>query len=294
MSHLLQNFQIVLVYENAQVFDRQFADLSKIGGRLKTALAEFGPWETLNGFNSTSSLGIASDSRNITLQRHDVKMALNGFADVLANPLIVNGKRALAKAIVEHQRAILIEVGTGKVPGFAQASAEAGILETLGDTGSAAIGLSDTQADHENRLLLAQAAAVAMIRELAPSAVHWVQSQQVFDAAGFANVAGEGFSLPLYCGPFLYGGEQLPDGSVKAGVRALGSQHLIGKMVVFAPHVQAWSQSYMQILGFVAYCRSIGRILENGETMALEEADATVVRVTHKNDVPQLPTGMWS
>jgi len=213
-----------------------------------------------------------------------------GFADVLATPLTTHAKPALASAVMEHQRAFLVEVGAGSVPGFASSLQKSGLADALGDLG-AGMGMSEDQAGYENRLLLAQTLTVAMIKEMAPSAIHWVQSQQVFDAPTFTKLAADGFSLPLYCGPFLFGGQQLADGSVKAGVRALGSQNLLGKMVIFRPDVQDWSLSHMQILAFIAYCRSIGRILGDGETMASDSEGAPVIRVSHKSDIPQLPDG---
>ncbi len=290
MSHLAQSIQVVLVFDNAIEFDRHFADLSQLGGRLQVALQSFGPWQSLAGYNTPNNLGFASENRHITLQRYDQPMPLNGFADVLANPLIVNGKPALTKAISEHQRAFLLEVGSGSVPGFNSALAQSGIADALGGMEDLGMGLTETQDGYEARLLLAQAFAVTMLKEMTPSVVHWVQSQQLFDAHSFAGLATEGFALPLYCGPFLYG-EQRPDGSVKAGVRALGSQNVLGKMVIFKPDTQDWSESYMQILAFVAYCRSIGRILDDGETMSSDAEDSAVLRVTHKTDIPQLPEG---
>lgn len=292
MSHLVQPIQIVLVYENAPVFDQHFGDLTAIEPRLKAALQDFGDWKSLPGYNTPNHLGLATDARHITLQRYDEKMELGGFADVLANPLITKLRPEMVKAITEHQRAFLIEVGCGSVPGFASALLASGLHDALSDgKDSLGMGMSDDQAGYEARLLLAQRLAVAMIDELTPSAVHWVQSQQAFEAQTFKSLAGDGFSLPLYCGPYLFGGEQMPDGSVKAGVRGFGSQHLLGKMVMFKPDVQLWSDSYMQILGFIAYCRSIGRVLADNETFSADAADAPVIRVSHKNDIPQLADG---
>ncbi|MEP5760119.1 MAG: hypothetical protein ABJ327_12580 [Litoreibacter sp.] len=291
MSNLIQPIQIVLVYDNASVFDQFFGDLLTIEPRLKTALQDYGSWNSLSGYNTPNHLGLATDIRHVTLQRYDEQMELDGFADILANPLVTNLRPKIAEAIQKHQRAFLIEVGCGSSPGFAKALALPGLSEALGGLESLGMGLSDDQAGYEDRLRLAQRLACAMIDELAPSAVHWVQSQQVFDGATFKAIAGDGFSLPLYCGPFLFGGKQLSDGSVMAGVRALGSQNILGKMVMFKPDVQDWSESYTQILAFIAYCRSIGRVLEDNETFSADTADAPVYRVTHKNDVPQLPDG---
>ena len=291
MSNLIQPIQIVLVYENASVFDQHFGDLLTIEPRLKAALQAFGGWKSLPGYNTPNNLGLATDTRHITIQRYDEQMELGGFADVLSNPLVTQLKPQMAQAITSHQRAFLIEVGCGSVPGFASAMMQSGVREALGQIENLGMGLSDDQGGYEARLLLAQRLASAMINELTPSAVHWAQSQQVFDGPTFQNFAAEGFALPLYCGPFIYGGEQMSDGSVKAGVRALGSQNILGKMVMFKPDLQDWTQSYLQIISFVAYCRMIGRVLANGETFSDDAPDAPVIRVTHKSDIPQLPDG---
>lgn len=291
MSYLVQPIQIVLVFDNAAAFDQHFETLGDIEPRLKKALQSYGHWQSLKGFNTPNHLGLATDSRHITLQRFDEKMGMQGFSDVLANPFYAHAKPGLIQAIKDHQRAFLIEVGAGSVPGFANALMASGVAQALDGLDGIGMGLSDDQDGYEERLRLAQDCTSALIREMAPSAVHWAQSQQLFDAPTFTDLAVNGFSLPLYCGPFLFGGEQMPDGSVKAGVRGLGSQNILGKMVVFEPDVQDWTKSYVQMLSFITYCRSIGRILGDKETMSADDADAAVIRVSHKSDIPQLPDG---
>ncbi len=291
MSYFAQPVQVVMLYENARAFDAAFKDLAVLDARLKSVLRDYGTWQSLKGYNTRNHLGLATDTQHITVQRYDEQMQMNGFADVLANPLATKLQPELALSITQHRRALLIEVGPGSVPGFATALRASKIAEALGDMNDPAMGLSDDQRGYEDRLAMAQYSVIGIMPEASANAIHWVQSQQLFEPRTFSPLAAHGFSLPLYCGPFLFGGEKTADGSVKAGVRALGSQNLLGKMVIFKPHTQDWARSYEQILAFIAYCRSIGRILGDGETFSADMPDAPVIRVTHKRDIPQLPEG---
>ena len=215
-------------------------------------------------------------------------MPLSGFADVLANPLIANGQRNLLDAVTNHKRGLLVTVGAGAAPGMVKAFVQSPLSDTLkGDLAPFDI----SQSAYEERLLIGQIVGKILVGELMPTAVHWGQSQQLFDGSSFIKLADEGFCLPLYVGPFLYGGEKMFDGSVKAGVRGLGSQYLIDKMVIFRPNPEFWVESYKAILAFITYCRSIGRILGPDETMSWDDEGAKVIRIAHKNDIPQLPNG---
>jgi len=69
MSYLIQPIQIVMVFDNGRQFDNHFGDLNAIEPRLKAALNAFGPWRSLKGFNTPDHLGLATETRHITLQR---------------------------------------------------------------------------------------------------------------------------------------------------------------------------------------------------------------------------------
>lgn len=283
--------QAVVLYENAAAFDAAFGDLFVLDAKLMSALQDYGPWQSLKGYNTPNNLGLSSKTRHVTVQRFDTQMPLGGFADVLGNPVVAKLQTDLVRAITGHQRALLLEVGPGSVPGFTSALQSSGIAAKLGGLDDPAMGLAEGQSGYEDRLAIAQYSVISLLPEASASAIHWVQSQQVFEPGSFSKIASQGFSIPLYCGPFLFGGEQTADGAIKAGVRGLGSQNLLGKMVIFKPHTQSWTESYQQMLTFIAYCRSIGRVLDDNETFSADTRDAPVIRVSHKNDIPQLPQG---
>ncbi|MGX9354624.1 hypothetical protein ACS3SW_05530 [Roseobacteraceae bacterium S113] len=295
MQHRTQDIQVVLVFDNARHFDNAFGTLSALQSPLQNALSgaspDGAPWHELKGMGTPQLFAMACAHCHVSVERCDAPLALQGFADALANPLYQNMRGDLIEAIAQHQRALLITVGPGEVPGFASAIASSGLMDSLSDAGDMPFANHVSQENYEARLLVAQAVGITLIDLLMPSAVHWVQSQQVFDGATFKTLASKGFNLPLYVGPFLYGGHQNADGSVAAGVRGLGSQMLVDKMVIVPPTTQDWADSYQQILGFVAYCRAIGRVLGDTETMSTDADDAPILTVHHATTIPQLPNG---
>ncbi|MDA5556153.1 hypothetical protein [Shimia sp. MMG029] len=259
--------------------------------KLQAALEGQGEWSSLKGYNTKTTLGLASDEAHVTLKRFDEPMNMQGFADVLLNPLIANTRPDLVKAIQHHKRALLIEIGPGNLPGFTQAAVAAGLGSDMLAELDGIFGNVVDQDSFEERMLIAQSVTCAVIDEMTPSAVHWAPSHQLMDGNTFKDLATDGFNLLLYVGAFPYDVKELADGSVKVGIRGFGSQRLVGKMVCFAPDTQDWADSYQYILAFVTYCRSIGRILGDNETFGMGDPDAPVIEVRHNFDAPQMPDG---
>lgn len=284
------DIQLVLTFSNAAAFDQHFHAMEAVSARIRAAMLDLSVLRPLAGIATPSFMGAmdSNDRFHFTVERFDNPMQLDGFADVLANPFIQNSKSHLIEAVVNHQRALLVTIGAGPVMGIAKAFAASGFASDIEAMG---LPFDFSQESYEERLLVAQIIGKLLVSEMMPTAVHWVQSQQLFDGQTFVEVANDGFNLPLYVAPFVYGCEELPDGKVKAGIRGLGSQNLLGKMVIFRPSPEPWPDSYKMILTFVAYCRSIGRILGPNETMSWDTDDAKVIRIAHKNDIPQLKEG---
>ncbi len=286
-----QSIQVVLVFDNARAFGKQFKHLENMVSKLQDALHDHGDWNLLKGYSTPNVLGIASHDTHVTIQRFDNPMPLPGFASVLGNPLITNSRPQVAKAIMQHKRAILIEVGPGSVPGFTQAFAAAGLGDDMMAQMDALLGGVTNRGSFEQRLLIAQAVGCAMVDQMMPSAVHWGQSDQAFDGSTFKRLASDGFNILLYVGPYPHDAKQLEDGAVQLGIRGLGSQALLGKMVICAPDTIDWAVNHQMMLGFITYCRSMGRLLGDNETFGSDIPDAPVYEVQHNNDIPQLPDG---
>ncbi|MBE1293535.1 MAG: hypothetical protein GJ677_13705 [Rhodobacteraceae bacterium] len=286
-----QPVQVVLVFDNARSFGKQFKHLEALLDPLQKALHPHGTWKHLKGYSAPNLLGVASDNTHVTIQRFDKPMPLNGFANILSNPLITNLRPDVAKALLKHKCALLIEVGPGSVPGFTQAFAAAGFDDAMATAMDGLLGGVTTRDSYEERLLIAQAVGCALIDQMMPGAVHWGQSHQAFDGATFKRLASDGFNLLLYVGAYPYDAKQLENGNVQLGLRGLGSQALIGKMVMCAPDTKDWVENYQIMLAFIAYCRSMGRLLGDNETFGADGPDAPVYEVQHNSDIPELPDG---
>lgn len=286
-----QPVQVVLVFDNARSFGKQFKHLERLLAPLQEALHSHGTWQHLKGFSAPNLLGVSSENTHVTIQRFDKPMALDGFASILSNPLITNLRPDVAKALLQHKCALLIEVGPGSVPGFTQAFAAAGFDDAMATAMDDLLGGVTKRDTFEERMLIAQAVGCALIDQMMPSAVHWGQSHQAFDGSTFKRLASSGFNLLLYVGAYPYDAQQLEDGNVQLGLRGLGSQALLGKMVMCAPDTKDWMENYQIMLAFISYCRSMGRMLGDNETFGADGPDAPVYEVQHNSDIPELPDG---
>ena len=169
------------MYDNARVFDRHFKNMGALLGPIGSALSAHGNWQHLPGYAAPDMVAMASDTRHVILTRKDAPMALEGFASIVTNPINGAFRKNEMAAIKKHKRAMLIEVYAGSVPGFGQALAGMELASLLGDLGPQ-VG-SETQDQHEERLPITQLVGAALVDEVMPSAVHWRQSQQIFDGA---------------------------------------------------------------------------------------------------------------
>lgn len=272
MSHLpVQPLQAALLFENTRQFDENFPDWQELCDAISRHLGDTSaPFHILPGATGAQMATLSNDDLHITLERMDAPLSVDGFRPVLARPFYAKMHPDLVAGVENHQRAVLINVGLGNIP-FPMDHELVDSLDML----TSLVG-EQTQARFERRLLVAQATAVALADAFMPAVVHWGQSDQLFAGPSFVELAGAGFNLPLYVHPgFASSGRKIDD-SYCTGVDAYGTKHLIAKHVVFAEHPQNMMQSYQLVLAFVAYCRSLGRLLEDGETFGAEDGGPTV------------------
>ena len=119
-SHFADDIQVVLLFDAVAGFETQFANPQDIGARLQAGLQGTAPCVPLNSIAGPDlvMLKTSDDRCHFSVQRFDTPMSLNGFADVLANPIYLNTRLNLIAAVQNHQRALLISVGAGAVPGL--------------------------------------------------------------------------------------------------------------------------------------------------------------------------------
>lgn len=295
MSDLpLQPLQAALLFENAAQFATQFpcwedvvTDINAmplgigIGADVRSAQ----PFRILPGATSDGLATLSNGDLHITIERLDGPLAVDGFAPVLAQPYYAKMKPDLVDGVNAHQCALLFNVGLGEIP----MPIDHALFDRPGMLD--AIGVSQDQEKFEQRLLLVQAATLAFYRHFTPSVVHWGQSDQLFAGNEYQAIASTGFALPLYVHPGFGTSGKKVKGSFCTGVNAYGAEHLIGRHVEFAEHPQAMAKSYELVLGFIAYCRNLGRLLDDGEVFSLGE-DGDVIEVHHMEGTEQHPDGV--
>lgn len=287
MSHLpIQPLQAAMLFENANQFASQFPAWDDIVAEInKDAKIASPPFRVMPGATNDAFATLSNDVMHITIQRMDGPLGLDGFAPVLAQPFYSKMKPELVEGVTTHTCAILFDVGLGAIPFPLDHDLVAGLGMTK------ELGGGQDQEKFELRMLLTQAATLAFYKHFTPTVVHWGQSDQLFDGNNFQSLASKGFSLSLYVHPGFHMSGKKIKGSFSCGIDAYGASHLIGKHVEFAEHHQPMADSYAQVLGFIAYCRSLGRILDDGETFSIGD-DGAVVEVHHMGETEAHPEGV--
>jgi hypothetical protein len=79
-----------------------------------------------------------------------------------------------------------------------------------------------------------------------PMAIHWTQSNQLFEADVFHEYAEHSIPGPLTVHPMLFGEE----GAV--GLRTFGAEHWLGREIRVSPSPVSWQSAYQSALDFVA------------------------------------------
>ena len=267
--------QVALLFDNSRAFEIEFSDWNRLLDGINTYLeGKTAPFDFVAGATNGTAALLSNGTIHINLGLWFDPMPTASFAGPLDAPYYTKMRPELVQGVMEHRHAVLVEVGLGPVP----------IPQDYGDA-SVAMARVDVpqlqdQATFELRLIVAQMAALTICEAAMPSVVHWGQSDQLLDGPGFCKLAESGFCLPLYVYPGFSGSGRKEGESYCMAVDAYGAHHLIGAHVRFEEHPQAMAHSYHEVLAFIAYCRSIGRILEEHETFGSETGETIEVRHT--------------
>lgn len=119
-----------------------------------------------------------------------------------------------------------------------------------------------------------------------PSAVHWAQSDQVFESEAFEATAALGFPGPLAIHPILSG--KPPE---DIGLRTFGAHHWLGREIVVPPTALPWSAAYEAALAFCRLAASPeGYVIPDGDTFGPSPEDGEesgeLWRVHHRQAGP--------
>ncbi|MEO9820375.1 MAG: hypothetical protein ABJ370_16295 [Paracoccaceae bacterium] len=213
---------------------------------------------------------LGNNVMHVTLERMTHPLGMDGFGPVLAQPYYQKMRPELIEAVQEHQRAILVGVGLGSIP----FPLDHPLIQELGMSDD--LGGAQDQDVFERRLRVTQAAALTAMQSLMPSVVHWGQSDQLLFGAQFEPLARQSFPLPLFVHPGFHSSGRKEKDSYLTGVNAFGASHLVGKHVEFSEDAQPMTDSYASCLAYIAYARSLGHHLRDGETFSMGEDGAKI------------------
>ncbi|MEP2470015.1 MAG: hypothetical protein ABJH45_00375, partial [Paracoccaceae bacterium] len=263
--------QVALLFDNATLFDANAPDWDAFAKTLNTHLQGItAPFKVLPGMTNDTLATFGNNVLHVTLERMSQPLAMDGFAPVLSRPYYQKMHPELVEAVEEHQRAILVGVGLGSIP----FPLDHPLIQELGMSDD--LGGAQDQDMFERRLRVTQAAALTAMQPLMPSVVHWGQSDQLLFGAQFEPLAKQHFPLPLFVHPGFHSSGRKEKDSYMTGVNAYGACHLVGKHVEFSEDAQPMADSYASCLAYIAYARSLGHHLRDGETFSICEHGATI------------------
>ncbi len=282
LSHLpLAPIQTALLFEApdhaTSIATRWDWVIAQLNTRLGALAGHFHPINVTPG-SHFALIGNAQNTLHTTVELMPEPLGLDGFGDVLNNTLYRSYHTDRIEAVTAHKAAILVGVGLGEVP----FPADHPVIAQLGMTDEITGG--QDQAKYELRLRIAQTLGAILCESQMPTIVHWTQSQQLLPGAAFVSLANADFSLPLYVDCNVFGTGEMEGGSQKVGINGSGSQFLLGAHVYFEEDPQPFMNSYKTVLGFVAYCRQIGRVLRDDETFDGPNGETICVRHTRTSD----------
>lgn len=180
-------------------------------------------------------------------------------------------KSELRDAVETHMGHFLVRVVTGALP----------LTDSVqGNDFLTRIGMnSETAEEFETRLLLARGAAEFIATNSTVDALYWGQSDKLADP-GFALMAGHAaFPLNLYTQPRFSGAGKDADGKLRVGFRLDGSEHLLGRLVLFAPSSLGTKRNLALATDIVAHCYRENILPQDGQTIGYDDNQATATLV---------------
>lgn len=261
----------------------QFANLNwpKLKDQLNTHLAnETGltPIDSLGQNKPEKSVTMGNGAFHIVIAAHTDVLETDTFSGVLRSPFYAKMQPGLIDAVKSHEAHIMITVGLGDTPSLGEDFDQTGVPKVHED-----------QPMFEARLRLTKIISFLLNQASPGGTVYWGQSEQLYTSAAFATIAQHRFPLTLFIHPLFHASGASKRGQVLAGIKGLGSQHVLGKPLVFAEHTQPMMQSYVRLLEFAEHCRSIGHVMQDGARFGDEPSEQITVR--HHPATPKDPTG---
>jgi len=198
------------------------------------------------------------DELMLTFEYVDAPPKHEVFAQAIGSPVTAALCPDMPNRLIRAQAMVLLEVSHGAMGGVEEDPKFASMFEQLG------VRQGATAEQFQRRLETLALMTRVAIDTVAPSAVHWTQSNQLFDPKVVHGFAEMGFPGPLSIHPYVFGPDDqdaaaIAEDDAKAGIRTFGARHWLEREIYVAPTTLPWSASFQTIL---AFCRLA--TMENG------------------------------
>ncbi|MEM7689206.1 MAG: hypothetical protein AAF291_09300 [Pseudomonadota bacterium] len=171
------------------------------------------------------------------------------FAQAMASPITAQLCPDMGARVLRAQALILFEVSHGAMGGVEDDPKIAAMFQTLG------VRQGATPEQFNRRLETLTLMTRVACDHVTPGAIHWTQSNQLFEPKAFDGLSQLGFPGPIAIHPNIFGADDqeaaTPEQDVKAGIRTFGARHWLGREIYVAPTTLAWGASYQTILAFL-------------------------------------------
>jgi len=171
---------------------------------------------------------------------------------------------------------ILVEVSHGVMGGVTDDPKIASFLKQL------EVGQDGASREQFHRRLAILALMSRIVTDHAmPSAVHWIQSDQLIAGETFDAFASAEPPSTLHIHPYLFGPQQKPGEDQAIGIRTFGARHWLGREILIEPNTLPWAANYETILAFLRIATSEnGYVIPDGDTFGPED-ESLSYRVTY-------------
>lgn len=258
-------------FEALEAAGRDFCRIAQLKSGLAFSALEGGSEEFIRYLGAPGDLAA-------TFELVSGPPSLAPFEGALASPVTGLFAPSIRDAILRARSHVLLEVSHA-APGPDQPSAE---LASIAPAPARA-----PLAQFVQRLETLALMTRITTDHLAPSAIHWTQSDQLLTPERFEAYATAGLPGPLHIHPHIFGSAADPQSEPIVGVRSFGAAHWLGCEVVARPSTLAWQAAYEAVLAFVhlALDESAAPIAHGDTFGSLDGGES--FRVLHRQADPQ-------
>jgi hypothetical protein len=261
--------------QSALLFDRPFTHLEAVATKAVAVLsARFGAeFKCIEANPGVFYRIFGGDDLMITLEYMDGQANVALFDLPLKSPITNMLCSEMGERVAGHRSHVLIGVSHGV---FGNSPEVAALLDKMSYPKTGA-----TYAHFEQRLIVCELLTLIAQETLQASAIHWTQSDQLFDYKTFETYANGTAPSLLHVHPYLLGGGTSDEGDPLVTVVGLGSAQFVGRTVTVKANPLPWHVSFEAIFIFlrVALAKG-GYIIPDIDTFG-DEDNTQSYRVRH-------------